>query len=322
MSSRLKQIESHLENQSNNSRFILPPIYPAPPPDQDVNRTYHSETLALPALQFRNEQGCRQGQRTWRKKDRDANYWRRIYESPSLNKEEKLLTQLKGIEGLPWKEIVVKYNEKMGLDMRQPALQMRLTRLTCRMDNLLAGEVSQNTKDSSTTSLYHHPQLSSQLPQLPSPLPSPISSIQQQQQQQQQRQFHQPPQQQHLKLLQLPQLSQQIHSQSQSHYPYHVPQFNSPGLSSPPQPTVDPNFTREAFFLSQAPYTTYVPMSGSTLWPGTSGNSNYLNNLSATSNLSDLLYYDSQAESHLPQRQSSNCNNLNNFRYMNGSSIF
>ncbi|RKF59773.1 hypothetical protein OnM2_057022 [Erysiphe neolycopersici] len=315
MSSRLRQLESHLEHQSNNSRFILPPICPAPPPNQDINRKYSSETLALPALHSRNEHGNRQGQRTWRKKDRDANYWRRIYESPSLNKEEKLLTQLKGIDGLPWKEIVVKYNEKMGLDMRQPALQMRLTRLTCRMDNLLAGEVSQNTKESSTTSTYNNPQFSSQLP---SPLPSPLSSSQQQSQQQ--LHFQQPPQQQHLKLLQLPQLSQQINSQS--NYPYHVAQLSSPRLSSPPQPTVDPNFAREAIFLSQAPCTTLVPMSGSTLWPGTPGNSNYLNNLSVTSHLSDMLYYDSQTESQLSQRQPSNCNNPNSFKYMNGSTIY
>lgn len=318
MSSHLRQIESHLEHQPNNSRFILPPICPAPSLDQDVNRKQSSGTLALPTQQSRNEHGCRHGQRTWRKKDRDANYWRRIYESPSLNKEEKLLTQLKGIDGLPWKEIVVKYNEKMGLDMRQPALQMRLTRLTCRMDNLLAGEMSQNTKDSSTTSSYHHPQFSSQLP---SPLLSPLSSNKQQPQQQ--RIFQQPLQQQHLKLLQLPQLpelSQQIYPQS--HYPYHVPQLNSPRLSSPPQSTVHQNFAREAIILSQTPCSTLVPMSESAIWSGTTGNSNYLNNLSPSSHFSDMLYYNPQPESQLSQRQPSNCNNPNDLKYMSGSSIF
>lgn len=87
--------------------------------------------------------GRRQGTRTWKRKDRDATYWQRVYEYPTLNEEERLLAHLKGIDGLPWKDIVVKFNEKMRVEMRQAALQMRLSRLAVRMDMLWAEENSQ-----------------------------------------------------------------------------------------------------------------------------------------------------------------------------------
>jgi len=91
--------------------------------------------------------GRRQGTRTWKRKDRDASYWQRVYEYPNLNEEERLLAHLKGIDGLPWKDIVVKFNQKMGLEMRQPALQMRLTRLAFRMDILWAREGLKSLED-------------------------------------------------------------------------------------------------------------------------------------------------------------------------------
>lgn len=144
MSSRLRQIKSHLPSRLSRSCVTLPAISPASPREQNDNRLC---CIKIPPLMSHMGNGRRQGARTWKRKDRDASYWKRVYEYPSLNEEERLLAHLKGIDGLPWKDIVVRFNQKMGLEMRQPALQMRLTRLAGRMDTLWAEENSQNIQE-------------------------------------------------------------------------------------------------------------------------------------------------------------------------------
>lgn len=109
----------------------IPAIFPAPLQDQDENRLC---CIEIPSIISYLCNGRRNGTRNWKRKDRDSKYWQRVYEYPNLNDEERLLAYLKAIDGLPWKEIVAKFNTKMGLEMRQPALQMRLTRLAFRMD--------------------------------------------------------------------------------------------------------------------------------------------------------------------------------------------
>ncbi|POS87964.1 hypothetical protein EPUL_003801 [Erysiphe pulchra] len=131
MSSRLRQIKSHLPSRLSRSCLTLPTIFPVPLRDQDENQQCCINISSI-ISHFTN--GRRNGTRTWKRKERDSRYWKRVYDYPYLNDEERLLAHLKGIDELPWKEIVVKFNDKMGLEMRQPALQMRLTRLAFRMD--------------------------------------------------------------------------------------------------------------------------------------------------------------------------------------------
>ncbi|KHJ33735.1 hypothetical protein EV44_g2573 [Erysiphe necator] len=144
MSTRLRQIKSKISPRLSRSCAALPVISPNSPQDQNDSS---SCGINIPPPMSHVGNGRRQGTRTWKRKDRDANYWQRIYEYPNLNEEERFLAYLKGISGLPWKEIVVKFNEKMGLEILQPALQMRLTRLTYRMDTLWAGEKLQNKQE-------------------------------------------------------------------------------------------------------------------------------------------------------------------------------
>ncbi|CAD6501515.1 BgTH12-01767 [Blumeria graminis f. sp. triticale] len=68
------------------------------------------------------------------RKTQDRSYWQNLVKSPHLTEEERLLVRLKGIEGLPWKDIQAKFNEKMGTYVEQAALQMRIRRLCDRMD--------------------------------------------------------------------------------------------------------------------------------------------------------------------------------------------
>lgn len=122
----------------------IPAIFPAPLQDQDENRLC---CIEIPSIISYLCNGRRNGTRNWKRKDRDSKYWQRVYEYPNLNDEERLLAYLKAIDGLPWKEIVAKFNTKMGLEMRQPALQMRLTRLAFRMDSLWAQEKLQKIQE-------------------------------------------------------------------------------------------------------------------------------------------------------------------------------
>ncbi|KHJ33736.1 hypothetical protein EV44_g3377 [Erysiphe necator] len=167
--------------------------------------------------------------------------------------------------------------------------------------NLMAAEISQNTKDA--TIPLHHSQLPSQ-----------------QQQLQQQTQLQ--PQQPLLKFSHLPQLPQLPH-QTHSNYPYHtLSQLNPSRITIPPQLIVDPSLARDGIFMSQAGCSTLVPMSESILWPGTTDNSNYLNNISSTSQIGDMLYYDSQNEALQAPKQSRNYTHQNDFKYMNENSFF
>ena len=49
------------------------------------------------------------------------------------NFEEKVLLQLKEEQGLPWKEVAAKFNERTGKEMKVPALQMKKKRLRERL---------------------------------------------------------------------------------------------------------------------------------------------------------------------------------------------
>ena len=49
------------------------------------------------------------------------------------NFEENVLLKLKEEQGLPWKEVAVKFNEQTGKDMKIPALQMKKKRLKERL---------------------------------------------------------------------------------------------------------------------------------------------------------------------------------------------
>lgn len=158
MSSHLKQFKSHLPSQISRSCMNLPAIFPAPPRDFKESRFC---CFSIPFLMSRFGNGHRNDARICKNKNRDANYWKRVYEYPYLNDQERLLAHLKGIDGLSWKDIVARFNEKMGLELRQPALQMRLTRLAFRMDRLWKEENLQKTKEmsfpKSQTSNPSHP---------------------------------------------------------------------------------------------------------------------------------------------------------------------
>ncbi|KAI0996962.1 hypothetical protein K3495_g11221 [Podosphaera aphanis] len=68
--------------------------------------------------------------------NRDEAYWQRLLHSPHLNDEEKLLINLRIIEGLSWKDIEIAFNMERGTDMKRAALRMRMRRTIARMDKL------------------------------------------------------------------------------------------------------------------------------------------------------------------------------------------
>ncbi|KAI0999006.1 hypothetical protein K3495_g9190 [Podosphaera aphanis] len=63
-------------------------------------------------------------------------YWLRVIQSTPLTSEERILLQLKGVDGLPWKVIQERFRWQAGKDMKQPALQMRMRRLTQRISKM------------------------------------------------------------------------------------------------------------------------------------------------------------------------------------------
>ena len=59
-----------------------------------------------------------------------------------LNEEEQLLLKLKEEEGLPWKDIAVRFQSELGKTYQVPALQMRFKRLRERMRTWTETDVS------------------------------------------------------------------------------------------------------------------------------------------------------------------------------------
>ena len=59
-----------------------------------------------------------------------------------LSEEEQLLLKLKEEEGLPWKDIAVRFQSELGKTYQVPALQMRFKRLRERMRTWTETDVS------------------------------------------------------------------------------------------------------------------------------------------------------------------------------------
>lgn len=67
------------------------------------------------------------------KKEEDRSFWLGLISSPRLNDEEKLLVRLRKLDGLPWKEVLHRYNLECHRQYRSGVLEMRLSRLTKKM---------------------------------------------------------------------------------------------------------------------------------------------------------------------------------------------
>lgn len=61
---------------------------------------------------------------------------------PELTEEERLLLKLKEDEGLPWKDIAMRFQQELGKTYQVPALQMRFKRLRERIRQWTDNDVS------------------------------------------------------------------------------------------------------------------------------------------------------------------------------------
>lgn len=141
MSSNSNYSSWRLTPQTSMSYSQLPPIRPATNfanyRENNDNR-YCNQCPEPSRRQPRNQNRKIKKNGSRKNKNRDNAYWQRVYESPGLRDDDRLLVKLKGIDDLPWKIIQAKFNSAKCKKMRQPALQMRMTRLGDKMDSIWA----------------------------------------------------------------------------------------------------------------------------------------------------------------------------------------
>ncbi|SZF01887.1 unnamed protein product [Blumeria hordei] len=109
--------------------LVCPPVFPPPCPAPCPEPC----PLSRPASKLSSKARYRLHIMRHRK-IQDRTYWQNLVKSPHLTEEERLLVRLKGIEGLPWKDIQANFNEKTGTYVEQAALQMRIRRLCDKID--------------------------------------------------------------------------------------------------------------------------------------------------------------------------------------------
>lgn len=129
--------------QTSISYSQLPPIRPATNfanYRENNDSRYCNQCFEPSRRQPRNQNRRTKKNGSRKNKNRDYAYWLRVFESPVLRDEDRLLVKLKGIDNLSWKTIQAKFNSTKCKKMRQPALQMRMTRLGDKMDSLWAQE--------------------------------------------------------------------------------------------------------------------------------------------------------------------------------------
>lgn len=137
MSSNSNYSSWRMAPQTSISYSQLPPIRPATNfanYRENNDSRYCNQCFEPSRRQPRNQNRRTKKNGSRKNKNRDYAYWLRVFESPVLRDEDRLLVKLKGIDNLSWKTIQAKFNSTKCKKMRQPALQMRMTRLGDKMD--------------------------------------------------------------------------------------------------------------------------------------------------------------------------------------------